>query len=317
MDYLKGRFNGLIDIFGNRDKVIIKGNLEATKMDYAIINKINEVTETVDVIYINQNLREPPPTLLKDPERNSIPIEFDIFVKIPSTLNIDDDSLNSKWKGNIHLGGNLEKLSLKGDIYLTKGDYILNGQQFNLSQGNVTFGGDIEKKTTLYLVASREIQEYRIDIVLQGNVINPKIILRSSPSLPQQEVLSLILFGKSPLEISAFQDQQLEQSLYSLLKDQSGPGFVSKLQKSIGIDRIDFNRQDSYGCEDVSIQFGKYLTRNLYISLNKGFGNEPTRLTVEAKLKNEFKVQVDAGESTKGSSDNASGQISILWKHDY
>lgn len=317
MDYLKGRFNGLIDVIGNRDKVIFKGNLEATKMDYAIINKIDEVTETVDVIYINQNLREPPPTLLKDPERNSIPVEFDIFVKIPSTLNIDDDALNSKWKGNIHLGGNPEKLSLKGDIHLAKGDYILNGQQFNLSQGSVTFGGDIEKKTSLYLVASREIQEYRIDIVLQGNVTNPKIILRSSPSLPQQEVLSLILFGKSPLEISAFQDQQLEQSLYSLLKEQSGPGFVSKLQKSIGIDRIDFNRQDCYGSEDVSIQFGKYLTRNLYISLNKGFGDEPTRLSVEAKLKNEFKVQVDAGESTKGSSDNASGQISILWKHDY
>ncbi len=316
IENITGAFTGTVDVTGNNRKIFIQSDLEAEKVGYAIPKKIGDITDPVDVIYVNQNPMEPLPTAIHRNSQTAIPVEFDLRISIPNILQINDGDLNSLWKGNLILSGTPDKISPKGELSLTKGSYLLNGQKFELKQGSISFSGDFEKKATLYIVASRDIHDYRIDIVLQGPVSNPNIILRSSPALPQQEVLSLILFGKSPSEISAFQDEQLEQSLSGLLKEQSGPGLVSKLQQTIGIDRIDINRQEC-GTGEVSIGIGKYLTRDLYISLKKGFGDEPTRLSLEAKLHRDVKIQIDAGESDQGSSDTASGQISLFWQHDY
>ncbi|MEC7839564.1 MAG: translocation/assembly module TamB domain-containing protein [Chlamydiota bacterium] len=317
LDNVSGIFDGTIHMKGDKDKILMKGELTSQKTDYTIAKRIDEITETVDVVYINQPSNELPPTIIPKGKLADVPMELDINIHIPENLKVKDDDLNSTWSGDVNVSGTTDKIITKGELNLVKGDYLLNGQQFELNPGTITFNGNPEKKTSIYIVASRDINDYRVDIVLQGKLLNPNIVLRSSPPMPQQEVLSLILFGRSPTEISSFQDQQLEQSLSNLTKDQSGPGFVDKIQKTIGIDRIDINRQEYDDREEVSIQVGKYITRDVYISLNKGFGDEPTRVALEAKLKHNFKVQLDAGESSRGSDDKAAGQISLLWKHDY
>lgn len=317
MDNARGLFDGNISIFGNKEKINIEGNLNTSRCEYSIANKIDEVAETVDVIYINQDPTEPLPTLVSDNKISEIPISVDIKIAIPEVLDINSGDLRSRWGGHIQLVGSWGKISMKGEIQLSKGYYILNGQEYQIKQGNITFGIDPEKQASIYVVGSRDINDYQIDVILQGRLSNPNIILRSNPALPQQEILSLILFGKSPSEISTFEDEQLEQSLSSLLKDASSPGILSKIQKSIGIDRIDINRLENGDKEELSIKVGKNITKDLFIGLNKGFGDEPTRVSVEAKLKNDFKVQIDAGESSKGSADKAAGQISLFWKHDY
>lgn len=315
MDYAKGIFEGNIHVFGTKERLNIEGNLHNIRSEYSIVNKIEEIAETVDVIYINQNPQEPMPTLVSDNKIPEIPISVDIKIAIPDVFDINSGDLRSRWGGHIQLLGDWEKISMKGEIQLSKGYYILNGQEYQIKQGNITFGLDSEKKATIYAVGSRDINDYQIDIILQGRLTNPNIILRSNPTLPQQEILSLILFGKSPSEISTFEDEQLEQSLSSLLKDASSPGILSKIQKSIGIDRIDINRLENGDKEELSIKVGKNITKNIFIGVK--VGDEPTRFSLEAKLKNDFKVQIDAGESSKGSADKAAGQVSFFWKHDY
>jgi translocation and assembly module TamB len=318
LDNTKATFDGKLSIKGNSEKIDIKGDIESQKIDHKIAKKIDEITETVAVTYINQDPSELSPTKIYRPQLTKVPTNVELHLKIPTgVLKVTDDDLSSSWGGDILLSGQLSKLKAKGEIKLDKGHYLLNGQMFDLTNGTITLAGDPEKKTAIYVVASRDINDYRVDVVIRGKLTNPSIILRSSPALPQQEILSLILFGEAPTEISYMQDQQLERSLSSLTKDQSGPGALSKLQKSIGIDRIDFNRQELDDHEEMSIQIGKYITKDIYISLNKGFGDEPTRVAVEAKIRKDLKVQIDAGESTRGGDAPTSGQISLLWKHDY
>lgn len=318
LDNLKAIFNGDIAISGNNKEVAIEGAIESEKIDYNIAQKIDEITESVAVTYINQNPQEPSPTFIKKPTLTALPTSLNLSVVIPkNSLRVSDVDLSSSWGGELQITGEPDQLKLKGEIKLEKGGYKLNGQQFELRNGVITLAGDPEKKTKLYVVASRDISDYRVDIVLQGKLTNPNIILRSTPSLPQQEILSLILFGKSPTEISYTQDKQLERSLSSLMKEQSGPGVLNKLQKTIGIDRIDITRQEIGDREETSISVGKYLTDDTYISLKQGLGEEPTRVSIETKVTKNLKLQVDAGEAERASSDRTSGQVSLIWKHDY
>lgn len=317
LDNTHAHFDGDINVSGNSEKIVVKGELTTTEMDYAIAKKIEELTDSVHIIYVNQNPEERTPTKAAEPVLTEFPIIFDINIKIPDKLQVNDSNLQSVWKGEIKVSGEAVKPDVKGEIKVVSGIYMLNGQQYELRQGTLTFHGGLDKKSTIYVVTSREINDYQVDIILQGNLSNPKIILRSTPALPQQEILSLILFGKSPSDITTYQDQQLEQSLSNLMKGNNDPGILDKIQKSIGIDRIDINRQGASNRDDMSIQLGKYITKDIFISLNKGFGEEPNRVALEAKLKKNIKIKVEAGDQSTSDSDQASGMISIIWKHDY
>lgn len=318
LDHMNALFNGELALAGNSEHIDIKGDLESKKFHYKITKKIDEIADAVEVTYINQDAAEPAPTKIQKAQLAQLPINIDLHVKIPKEgLDITDDNLSSFWGGDLLLSGPLHKPKLKGEIKLDRGDYLLNGQRFDLTTGTITLAGDPEKKTSLYVVATRDIGDHRVEIILRGKLENPTIALRSSPALSQQGVLSLILFGKAPAEISQQQDQLLEKSLASLMKGQSGPSVLSKLQKSIGIDRIDINRQETNDRDQLSIQIGKYLTKDVYISLHKGFGNEPTRIGIEAKIRKNLKLQAEAGEAARGSTTSAGGQLSLIWKQDY
>lgn len=317
LDNTQARFDGTVSLAGNKDKVSVTGNLESTEATYSITSKIDEITKTVDVIYINQEPSEKGPTLLSKPVLTEYPITLEVDVVIPGNLKIGNDDFNSKWRGDVKLSGDINKIEAHGSLSIVNGTYMLNGQQYEIRQGTISFGGVPYKNINVYVVTSREIGDYRIDIVLQGPISNPKVILRSSPPLPQQGVLSLILFGKASSDISAYQDQELEESLSNLTKGGSGPGIVNKIQKTIGVDSIDFKRPNTDDRDDMSIQLGKYLTKDIFISLNKGFGEEANKVALEAKLKNNFKLKIEAGDRSDSDSDQAAGQISLIWKHDY
>src|SRR3546814_19740181 len=73
---------------------------------------------------------------------------------------------------------------------------------------------------------------------ISGRAQNPQIAFTSTPSLPQDEVMSRILFGESVTNLSATQAIQLAASLNSLRGGGGGLNPLGKLQSAAGIDRL-------------------------------------------------------------------------------
>jgi translocation and assembly module TamB len=310
-DYATMDVSGPLTVSGTIKKPKVQGTLTVNKSVMRMEESLPAQVKTVDVKYINTSPGAPLPDHLTKQEKK-FPIELDIRLDIPTTLSIKGSKLSSDWKGNILVTGTLANILLNGDLRIDKGEFNLTGKVFNLSQGNIHFAG-APKKTSLYVVASKDIDNIRADIILKGTLSKPVVTFRSNPPLPQREVLSYILFNRGLSNITSDQSDQLNQSFIELStsgQKSSNDDFLTRMRNNVGIDRLDLTKRDANS--ELSLQAGKYLTEDILISVNKGLNSAAGTLCIEANLIKNVKIQAE-----KSFLQENMQRISLKWHKDY
>ena len=93
-----------------------------------------------------------------------------------------------------------------GTVDLVRGTYSFAGRRFDLDDASVVrFEGGQVTNPSLQIAATSDIQGTAVTINITGRAHNPQIAFSSSPNLPQDELLSRILFGNSVGQLSAIQ----------------------------------------------------------------------------------------------------------------
>lgn len=304
-DFAKGAFTGNLTFKGNTAGATVSGSAVADSITITIPEQTAALVNSVDVTYINQPENEKVINIEKKP---SWPLTLDLNVSAPEKVTVRGKELTSEWKGNLAINGLTSNLIFSGNFKVVKGQYLFNGKDFDINQGTITLNGPLENKstTTLYVIASKDLGKVKVEVIVKGPVTNPEISFRSNPPMPQREILSWILFNRGTSEISPFQGTQLTESITNLKSNNKGPDVLTKIRNSLGIDRIDISRDENNG-NAVSIQVGKYISKNVFVSVNKSNVN---RIAVEATLMPNIKLQAQVG-------DDSQGQMLLKWKHDY
>ena len=109
----------------------------------------------------------------------------------------------------------------------------------------------------------------------------------STPGLPQDEVLSRILFGSSVTQISALQAVQLAASLNSLSGSGGGLNPLGRLRSATGIDRIRLVDADTATGHGTAVAAGLYLSDRVYVEIitdAKGFTATQLEITLSRTL---------------------------------
>ena len=113
---------------------------------------------------------------------------------------------------------------------------------------------------------------------MTGTGLKPEITFASSPPLPQDELLSRILFGTSITNLSAPEALQLASAVAAL---QSGSGSldpINALRRAVGLDRLRVVPADVATGQKTAIAAGKYITRKLFVEVvTDGQGYSATR----------------------------------------
>lgn len=325
-DGLQAAVSGPIQIKGSLEGTTITGQLYANEASFQIPEHRKGDIDDLCVVYVNQNPNEAVPVLI-DFEKNNIPLTFSLTVDIPNTGKIFDSSLNSNWGGKLSIAGRPKNLAVTGELNSVRGTYKLRGRQLQINRGTIHFGGDLDKQISIYVVGALRADRYTIEVIVKGSTEDPQITFRSNPPLSRRETLSWLLFNKDLKEISEFQNDRLDRSIFSLSKTaHDGPDPLTRLGDSIGIDRIDItgNQED----RGVSFELGKYVSENTYISISRksrrtgdpervkdanyedDHQDPSNRIGIETYLNRYFKLQAEIDE-------DQTGQINIIWKRDY
>ena len=132
-----------------------------------------------------------------------------------------------------------------------------------------------------------------------GSASNPQVSFSSTPGLPQDEILSRILFGSSVGNLSAIQAVQLAASFNSL-RGSGGGGLnpLGKLRAVAGIDRLRVLGPDDTTGRGTALAAGKYITKNIYLEVvtdARGF----TATQLEVTLSRALSVLSQAGGSNQ------------------
>jgi translocation and assembly module TamB len=308
LDFAKAIASGKVHVTGGSNGAKVDGSLTTESLQVTIPEEAPALQHSVDVKYVNLKKGEVSPLFVTS--RPKWPIELDININVPDKATITSKELSSNWKGGVKVNGFAHAPLLFGDFRIIKGEYNFNGKTFEIKEGTISFAGEPDKKTTLYVIASKDLGKIVAEVILKGSVKNPSIAFRSNPPMPQREILSYLLFGRGAGDITPFQGSELSQSIKDLTKGNKDPDVLTKIRDKIGIDRIDINKAAGSESDEVSLQVGKYISRNLFVSVNKSITSDTNRVGLEASLTRNIKCEAQVG-------DDASAQLQLKWKKDY
>ncbi|MEM6476169.1 MAG: translocation/assembly module TamB domain-containing protein [Pseudomonadota bacterium] len=201
-----------------------------------------------------------------------------VNVKAPGNFEVDGLGLNSEWAADVKLRGTVLDPRLGGSARLVRGTYTFGGARFAMTRGRINFDANqpIDPRLDITAEASRNGTDVAISIT--GRSQAPRIALSSAQGLPEEEILSRLLFGGSVTTLSATDAVQLGAALTAL---QGGSGLdpIGDLRRSIGLDQLRIVAADPTTGQSTGVAVGKYLGNRAYIELiSDGQGYSATRL---------------------------------------
>ena len=157
----------------------------------------------------------------------------------------------------------------------------------------------------LDITAERETNELLSRVSITGTPQRPEIELNSVPELPQDEVLSRVLFGRSPSQLTGLEAARLAAALAQM---GGGGGFdlLGGIEQLAGLDSLDV-RQNNSGQFEVAT--GRYLSEDVYLEVTSdALGN--AGVSVEWEPRENVSVTAD---TTPGEGEN----LTIEWTRDF
>ena len=207
------------------------------------------------------------------------PWRYLIDVQANNRFTVTGMGLDSEWGVDVRLRGSTDAPVIYGQADLVRGGYQFAGKRFELTRGRITFSGEDPPDPRLDVEAEADVNDINANILIQGTADRPEISFSSVPALPEEEVLSRLLFGDSVANISAPEALQLGAALASLQSGGGGLDPINRLRSAIGVDRLRVIGADEALGRGTSVAVGEYIGRDFYVELvTDGKGYSATEL---------------------------------------
>ena len=205
------------------------------------------------------------------------PWKFDVDVA-GGELNVRGLGIDSRWTTAVSISGTVDAPRLTGRADLVRGDYEFAGRNFRLDRGIIRFRGESPPDPLLDIRAKAEVQGLDASILVGGTGLRPEISFASVPQLPQDELLSRLLFGTSITNLSAPEALQLASAVAALRSGSGSLDPINALRRAVGLDRLRILPADVATGQKTAVSAGKYLTRKLFVEvITDGQGYSATR----------------------------------------
>ncbi len=192
---------------------------------------------------------------------------LNVDVEAPGKIFIRGRGVNAEAGGSLNIGGKLNDVKTVGAFSLVRGRIDILSKRLTLSRGNVTFSGSVVP--TLNFAATTTSGSTEVSIQVSGPADAPVIDFTSVPGLPEDEILSQLLFGASVSDLSPIQLASLASAITTLTGGPGVEGPLGILRNLLGVSDIDINF-DAAGNPELAV--GGYINERIYL----GVTQEPT-----------------------------------------
>lgn len=196
----------------------------------------------------------------------SAPWRYLIDARSSARIDVDGLGLDSEWGADLVVRGTTSDPRIGGEATVVRGSYNFAGTRFELTRGVIDFDENVPIDPRLNIQADTTRDSLTVTVNVRGNAQSPEITFSSTPSLPEEEILSRLLFGDSITTLSATDALQLGTAVASL-RGGSGMDPINKLRGAIGLDRLRIVAADPALGRETGVALGKNLGKRVYIEL--------------------------------------------------
>jgi translocation and assembly module TamB len=310
-DDIGATVSGEVTVTNSRENgALIAGDLDLPEVRYQIIR---QAAAEVPVLAGVRRRGDPLPVPGEEQVAGGAPSSWKLRlnVRADNRLFVSGMGLESEWSTNLEVRGTTRTPEIGGRLDLIRGTLSVAGRRFTLdNESNIQFGGD-PSNPQITIRAVADIDDVQVVINVDGTAGNPRITFASNPGLPQDEIVSRILFGSSVTEISALQAVQVAASLNSL-RGGGGGGLnpLGRLRQGTGIDRLRILGADQTTGRGTALAAGMYLSDDIYLEIitdARGF----TATQLEIALSRSLSVLSQFGTGNSGTN------VNVRYSKDY
>lgn len=262
-DDIKAAVSGPLTIRSEENGGVIAGNLRLVTGSF----RLGSATSAAQVRRLTAQEINRSDEDLGAVVRRVSPWRLDLDVAAPERLAVTGLGMDSEWSADLDIAGTVVEPRITGEAELIRGSYDFAGRRFDLTRGNIRFAGESPVNPVLDVAAEARVRGLNAQIRVTGRSQRPEIAFTSVPQLPQDELLSRILFGTSITSLSAPEAVQLAAAVASLNDPRGGLDPINAIRRSIGLDRLRILPADV--TQGIGTQFaaGKYLGRRVYVEV--------------------------------------------------
>lgn len=210
-----------------------------------------------------------------------------ITVSAPNRVFIRGRGIDAELGGDLRVTGTSSAPVLNGGFELRRGRLQVLGQRLDFSRGRVTFADALTPE--LDFIAETRAGDVTARIGVSGPADQPAFAFTSQPDLPQDEVLSRILFARASGSLSPLQALQLAQAAAQFAGG-GGDDSFERLRRSLGVDNLDIQMGASGG---PTVGVSRYIGNNVSVGVKAGTKPEESGVSVGIDLTRRLKLQAE------------------------
>lgn len=242
------------------------------------------------------------------PEKNMLKeLTGNINIRLPRNSWVKSEDMNVELYGDFDLLKNNEYFEIFGTLGISRGYYTLYGRKLTIREGELTFQGGKEFNPRVNLRASyqfrgKDKQKNELIMIAGGTAFEPDLSFTlNGNSITERDAMAYLVFNQSFDQLSFSNQEGVSGNVPSAMLS----GLVSsQLTKTIGntfnLDMVEVKAGDDW--ESATFMVGKYITNNLFVTYQRGFGESdeesltPQTITLEYEVTRNISFRLTQGD---------------------
>ena len=284
--------------------------------------EVREINKPGAAIAANQPTPARRPSRRPPPPPDATPIKLALDVRAPQAVFVRGRGLDAEMSGQLTVSGSPAAPAVIGGFTMRRGTFSLGGRRLTFSKGIVTLDNLDTIDPRLDFLATTSAQSSTIGVAITGTSREPRIEITSTPSMPPDEAMALLIFGKPASQLGASELLQVAQTMAELAGQSPGEGVLGRLRKGLGLDQLSIGSSSSSsssssrgeptgtGASGVSLEAGRYVAPGVYVGARQGAAGNSSRGVVQLDVFDNIKVEGDIGA-------NSNGRVGVKAEWDY
>jgi hypothetical protein len=228
-----------------------------------------------------------------------VPLRFDVEVRIPSTLRVENNLARLVASADLQLRGTYDRPLLFGRAEVDRGEVTFEGRRYLVTRGNIDFTNPTKIEPFLDVEAETRVrvpgQTYQVTVRALGTVNRLQPELSSDPPLPAADVLALLFSdvrrtnGPGDVELRSLTPVDRSELEYGLIRTRATQliaGPVSSevgriVEQTFGVDTfqltpsvIDPYSQSTRGLNpSARVTIGKRISDRAYLTVSRNLSS--------------------------------------------
>ena len=221
---------------------------------------------------------------------SAAPFGLNVTVRALNRLFVRGRGLDAELGGELRLRGTTTDVRPDGAFDLVQGRFDILTKRLDLEAVRLEMQGQLIPYLSVRATNLRN--DVTTTAIIEGPATDPELTFTSSPEMPQEDILAMLLFDQNLQGLTTLQVVQLTGAIATL--SGRGDGIIGRIRRTLKLDNLDL-QTDQTG--KTALKLGKYVSDNVYSELS---GDSEGQQSLDFTYTLNSKIKLRAGAETTG-----------------